>query len=101
MAIFHLMPAGEFSADIADGSESDVLLVQGARPTVRLVGVAGTGRAVQYSTSPEAKIWADTAAWTDGPDGVVTGDLTTRVLGAITALRLSPTGGAGTWEVVA
>lgn len=92
----------EFTEDVADGAESTVLLIRPKDlPTVRLLGVSGTGRAVQYTTSPEAEVRDGTADWDDWPDGVVTGDLTTRVLGAITALRLSPTGGAGTWEVVA
>lgn len=109
MAITRLTPGRALNYPVVRGisetvatnaPSSDVLIPYGARPTVRLIGFASPGRAVQYSTSPEQMIWAGTAVWANWPNGVIIGDSIARATGAITGLRLATTGGAGTWEVV-
>lgn len=104
MAVYEMMPrrpGQQFRETVAlDVASSEVLIPHDGFPTVRLIGFDGDGRAVQYSTSPEGMVWAGTADWADWPDGAVVGDGIGRLTGAVTALRLSPTGGAGTWEVV-
>lgn len=83
-----------------DVASTEVIVPHGLFPTVRLIGFDGEGRTVQYSTSPESAVDKGEAVWADWPDGAVIGDGIGRLTGAVTALRLSPTGGAGTWEVV-
>ena len=87
----------QFREVLADGQQSsEVLIEQGSLPTVR---VFGTGRTIEYTTSPRWNILDGSAVWTDWPAGVVTGGVEGRLLGAITGLRLS-SGPAVTWEVV-
>lgn len=106
MPTLHLIPGSvpnrEFREDVAaDTPSSDVLIPYGARPTVRLLGFSGIGRAVQYTTSPESMIWAGTAIWIEWIAGTVTGIAEGRAKGGMTGIRLSPGGPAGTWEIIA
>lgn len=95
-------PDRQFSEAVATGAaSSEVLIPYGARPTVRLIGFGGAGRAVQYTTSPEAEIRDGTAIWIDWIAGTVTGIAEGRAKGGITGIRLTPGGAAGTWEIVA
>lgn len=102
MAVFRLTTTDRSlrEAVAVDAPSSDVIVDPGVRPTVRLLGFAGAGRSVQYSTSPEALILAGTAVWIDWIAGVVSGVAEGRAKGAITGIRLTPGGPAGTWEVV-
>lgn len=102
MAVFRLTTTDRSlrEAVAVDAPSSDVIVGYGVRPTVRLFGQGGSGRAVQYTTSPEAMILAGTAIWEDWPLGVVSIDTIDLVAGAITGLRLTQPGGAMTWEVV-
>lgn len=103
MAVFRLTTTERSlrEAVAVDAPSSDVIIDPGVRPTVRLLGFSGTGRAVQYTTSPEAMIEAGTAVWIDWIAGAVSGVAEGRAMGAITGIRLSPGGPGGTWEVVA
>ena len=103
MAVFRLTTTERSlrEAVAVDAPSSDVIIDPGVRPTVRMLGFAGTGRAVQYTTSPEAMIEAGTAIWIDWIAGAVNGIAEGRAMGAITGIRLSPGGPGGTWEIVA
>ena len=102
MAVFRLTTTDRSlrEAVAVNAPSSDVIVDPGVRPTVRLLGFAGAGRAVQYTTSPEANINAGTAIWIDWIAGTVTGIAEGRAKGGITGIRLTPGGAAGTWEVV-
>ena len=58
MAVFRLTTTDRSlrEAVAVDAPSSDVIVDPGVRPTVRLLGFTGAGRAVQYTTSPEAMI---------------------------------------------
>lgn len=101
MAVFRLTTTDRSlrEAVAVDAPSSDVIVAPGVRPTVRLFGFAGVGRAVQYTTSPEAMILAGTAVWIDWIAGVVIGVAEGRAKGGITGIRLTPGGPAGTWEI--
>ena len=103
MAVFRLTTTDRSlrEAVAADAPSSDVIIDYGLRPTVRLIGFADPGRAVQYTTSPEAMILAGTAVWADWGGWFVVGIYEGRAKGSITGIRLSPFGGAGTWEIIA
>ena len=103
MAVFRLTTTERSlrEAVAVDSPSSDVIVDPGVRPTVRLLGFAGAGRAVQYTTSPEANINAGTAIWIDWIAGTVAGIAEGRVKGGITGIRLSPGGPSGTWEIIA
>ena len=103
MAVFRLTTTDRSlrEAVAVDAPSSDVIVDPGVRPTVRLIGFASPGRAVQYTTSPEAMILAGTAIWIDWIAGSVSGIAEGRAMGAITGIRLSPGGPGGTWEIVA
>lgn len=106
MPTLHLVPGSvpnrEFRETVAtDAPSSDVLIPYGARPTVRLIAFAAPGRSVQYTTSPEAMIWAGTAIWAEWGGGVITGSAEGRAKGGMTGVRLSPLGGGGIWEIIA
>ena len=102
MAVFRLTTTERSLREaVAVGApSSDVIIDPGVRPTVRLLWVAAPGRSVQYTTSPEAMIVAGTAVWADWGGGFITGNAEGRAKGGITGIRLSPYGGAGTWEIV-
>lgn len=103
MAVFRLTTTDRSlrEAVAVDAPSSDVIVDPGVRPTVRLFGFAGDGRSVQYTTSPEAMILAGTAVWADWDVGAIVGTAEGRAKGGITGVRLSPFGGAGTWEIIA
>ena len=103
MAVFRLTTTERSlrEAVAVDAPSSDVIVDPGVRPTVRMLGFAAPGRAVQYTTSPEANINAGTAIWIDWIAGSVSGIAEGRAMGAITGIRLSPGGPGGTWEIVA
>ena len=102
MAVFRLTTTDRsLREEVAvDAPSSDVIIDPGVRPTVRLIGFYGPGRAVQYTTSPEALILAGTAIWADWGGGVITGSAEGRAKGAVTGVRLSPIGGGGIWELI-
>ena len=103
MAVFRLTTTDRsFREAVAvDAPSSDVIIDPGLRPTVRLIGVTGEGRSVQHTTSPEAMILAGAAVWADWDGGAIVGSADGRAKGGVTGIRLSPFGGAGTWEVLA
>ena len=103
MAVFRLTTTDRSlrEAVAADAPSSDVIVDPGVRPTVRLIGFAAPGRAMQYTTSPEAMIVAGTAVWADWGGGEIIGSAEGRAKGVMTGIRLSPGGGAGAWEIVA
>jgi hypothetical protein len=91
----------EFKETLAQNqASSEILIPYEALPTVRLFGFTDPGRAVEYTTSPEADIWAGTAIWTEWVAGTVTGLVEGRLKGAVTGIRLSG-GSPGSWEIIA
>jgi hypothetical protein len=76
---------------IADGLTGDDIHVLpigrgGARVSCSVIAGAGTGK-IQFSTSPDAEVLAETAVWQDWPNGDVTGTSSDTLLSAVTGLR--------------
>jgi hypothetical protein len=99
-----------FREAVAASVDSTILRIPiGMRPTVAIAVADATGRAVEYTTSPDAMVSAGTALWRTWDNGVVTNataeaGTTDSLVGPVTALRLSNAGGkngAVTWEVAA
>lgn len=99
----------QFSESVAATAASSVVRIpRDSRPSVAIVTADATGRAVEYTTSPDEDVVAGTAIWRTWPKGTVTSatpaaDTEAVLAGPVTALRLDNVGGAGgavTWEVV-
>ena len=91
---------------LASAASSVLRIPQGTLPTVSITTADATGRAVEYTTSPDTMLIDDTAVWRTWPLGVVTSastDMDDTLVGPVTAVRLSNAvgkDGAVTWEVV-
>ncbi len=97
--------AWEFQATVPDGTTNGPLIIpQGARPVGVSVGVfpaAGATGLVELSLSPRSEVEAGAGRWLPWPAGNVTTATLDALVGPATAVRLTATGGAVTWEVVA
>jgi len=90
---------GAFTETIADGVTGSALRMPAKLATVTFLGGSNTGK-IQYTTSLDAAVEADTAIWTDSDEGEATGTFSTVFSGAITALRCVSVSGEVSWEVV-
>lgn len=84
-----------------DGETDTVKLPQKTPVTVTVVPGSNIGL-VQYTTSPESAIDANpaTATWINWAKGSVTSTASDTLLGPVTALKFSATGGSVTFEIV-
>jgi hypothetical protein len=67
--------------------------------TVTVIPGSNTGL-VQYTTSSESAAVAGTATWQNWAKGSVTSTASDTLLGPVTALKFSATGGSVTFEIV-
>ena len=74
---------------LADGITGDPVVIPGLNglPVTCKIVIVGTSGKVEFTTSPDADVVADTADWEDWPDGTVTADTSDALLGPVTAVR--------------
>lgn len=88
---------------LADGITSAAIpippLLPGARITCTVIAGSNTAK-IQYSTSSDADVAADTATWIDWPGGNKTGTYSDTILAPITAIRGVSVSGEITFEIV-
>jgi len=93
-----------YSETVGDGLTSNALVIPplevGSKPvTVTMINGANTGK-MQFTTSSDILIAADTAIWQDWPLGAITGTDSDALIGSVTALRGVSASGEVKYEVV-
>jgi len=84
-------PGYEYSATVLDGVTGPSVLIppmgaEGAAVTCTIIAGASTGK-IQFTTSPDADVIADTANWQDWPNGNTTGTYSDALISPISAVR--------------
>ena len=97
-------PGYEYSADILDGVTGPSVVIppmgtEGATVTCTIIAGANTGK-IQFTTSPDADVIADTANWQDWPNGDTSGTYSDSIISPVTAVRGVSVSGNITIEIV-
>ena len=82
-----------------DDSESEIVKAPPVPCTISVIPGANTGL-VQYTTSPESDIDDASATWQEWSKGSVTSNTSSILLGNVSGLKFSATGGEVTFEIV-
>lgn len=98
------IPGWEYEETIANGQTGDTIklhpIPEDKHVTCAVIAGAGTGK-IQFSTSLDSKVAAETALWQDWPLGDVTGSEYDSLVGPATGLRGVSISGEITIEIVA
>jgi len=95
-------PGYEHRETLLDGVTSDPIVIpplNGQQVSATMVAGANTGK-IQFTTSTDALVVADGAAWQDWPNGTVTGTESDVLLGPVTALRGVSVAGTINFEII-
>jgi len=97
-------PGYEYSANILDGVTGPSVIIppmgnEGGVITCTIIPGGNSGK-IQFTTSTDAKVAADTAVWQDWPKGNVSTTESDSLLGPVTAVRGVSASGAIDIEII-
>jgi hypothetical protein len=92
-----------YTETLADGITSDAIAIPplppGGRVTCTVIAGANTAK-IQFTTSSDAAVSADTATWQDWPQGDKTGTFSDSIISPVTAVRGVSVSGEIDFEIV-